>query len=84
MNDRLTTTINGVLIMKLGTTFAAAAALSLLASSIALAADGKTYKVGAAVYGLKGQFMQNWVRELKEHPAVKDGTVQLTDRKSVV
>ena len=22
--------------------------------------------------------MQNWVRELKEHPAVKDGTVQLT------
>ena len=64
--------------MKLGTTLAAAAALSLLASSIALAADGKTYKIGAAVYGLKGQFMQNWVRELKEHPAVKDGTVQLT------
>ena len=64
--------------MKLGTTLAAAAALSLLASSIATAADGKTYKVGAAVYGLKGQFMQNWVRELKEHPAVKDGTVQLT------
>ena len=64
--------------MKLGTTLAAVAALSLLASSIALAADGKTYKVGAAVYGLKGQFMQNWVRELKEHPAVKDGTVQLT------
>ncbi len=45
--------------MKLGTTLAAVAALSLLASSIALAADGKTYKVGAAVYGLKGQFMQN-------------------------
>ena len=64
--------------MKLGTTLAAAAALSLLASSIALAADGKPYKIGAAVYGLKGQFMQNWVRELKEHPAVKDGTVQLT------
>ena len=64
--------------MKLGTTLAAAAALSLLAGSIAMAADGKTYKIGAAVYGLKGQFMQNWVRELKEHPAVKDGTVQLT------
>ena len=64
--------------MKLGTTLAAAATLTLLASSIAFAADGKTYKIGAAVYGLKGQFMQNWVRELKEHPAVKDGTVQLT------
>ena len=64
--------------MKVATSFAAVAALTLLASSITLAADGKTYKVGAAVYGLKGQFMQNWVRELKEHPAVKDGTVQLT------
>lgn len=45
--------------MKLGTTLAAAATLTLLASSIASAADGKTYKIGAAVYGLKGQFMQN-------------------------
>ncbi|NVL43761.1 sugar ABC transporter substrate-binding protein, partial [Pseudomonas syringae pv. actinidiae] len=64
--------------MKFATSLAAVAALSLLASSIALAADGKTYKIGAAVYGLKGQFMQNWVRELKQHPAVKDGTVQIT------
>lgn len=39
--------------MKPGMTLAAVAALSLLASSIALAADGKTYKVGAAVYGLR-------------------------------
>ena len=59
------------------TSLAALATLTLLSSSIALAQD-KTYKIGAAVYGLKGQFMQNWVREIKEHPAVKDGTVKLT------
>lgn len=64
--------------MKFATSFAAVAALTLLASSITLAAEGKPYKIGAAVYGLKGQFMQNWVRELKEHPAVKDGSVQIT------
>lgn len=62
---------------KLGKSLAALAAVSLLTSSIALAQE-KTYKIGAAVYGLKGQYMQNWVRELKQHPAVKDGTVQLT------
>ncbi|RAU33364.1 MULTISPECIES: substrate-binding domain-containing protein [Pseudomonadaceae] len=50
-------------------------AASLLASSLAQAAP---YKVGAAVYGLKGQFMQAWVRDLKQHPAVKDGSVQIT------
>jgi len=62
---------------KFGQTLAAVATVSLLSSSIAFA-EGKTYKIGAAVYGLKGQYMQNWVREIKEHPAVKDGTVQLT------
>lgn len=62
---------------KLGTSLATLAAVSLLSSSVAFAAE-KTYKIGAAVYGLKGQFMQNWVRELKQHPAVKDGTVQIT------
>ncbi|WP_420991953.1 substrate-binding domain-containing protein [Cupriavidus sp. 30B13] len=41
-------------------------------------AANATYRVGAAVYGMKGQFMQNWVREIKAHPAVKNGTVQLT------
>ncbi|MGY2286389.1 substrate-binding domain-containing protein [Pseudomonas gingeri] len=63
--------------MKSGKTVLALLAISLLASSVSFA-QGKTYKIGAAVYGLKGQFMQNWVRELKEHPAVKDGTVQIT------
>ncbi|ACO78399.1 periplasmic sugar-binding protein [Azotobacter vinelandii CA] len=61
--------------MKLTSVFTALAAASFLVSNIAQA---ESYKVGAAVYGLKGQFMQNWVRELKQHPAVLDGTVQLT------
>ncbi|MEN5254652.1 MULTISPECIES: substrate-binding domain-containing protein [Pseudomonas] len=61
----------------LGSSLFTLAAASLLTSSMALA-EARTYKIGAAVYGLKGQFMQNWVRELKQHPAVKDGTVQIT------
>jgi putative xylitol transport system substrate-binding protein len=36
------------------------------------------YRIGAAVYGLKGEFMQMWVNELKAHPMVKDGTVSVT------
>jgi len=44
----------------------------------AQAAPKKTYRIGAAVYGLKAEFMQIWVGALKEHPAVKDGTVKLT------
>jgi len=41
-------------------------------------AQAKPIRVGAAVYGLKGEFMQMWTNALKAHPAVKDGTVQLT------
>src|SRR2546427_53117 len=41
-------------------------------------APAKPYRIGAAVYGLKGEFMQMWTKELKAHPAVKDGTVQIT------
>ena len=54
--------------------------LSLAAAGPALAqqAARKTYKVGAAVYGLKGEFMQLWANALKEHPLVKDGTVKIT------
>jgi len=56
---------------------------TLLASTLALAATSavaqqKTYTIGAAVYGLSGEFMQLWANALKEHPAVKDGTVKLT------
>ncbi len=49
-----------------------------LAFGTAQAAPKKAYRVGAAVYGLKAEFMQIWVGALKEHPAVKDGTVKLT------
>jgi len=56
---------------------AAVAALALL-PRFSSAEQHKTYKVGAAVYGLKAEFMQLWANALKEHPAVKDGTVKLT------
>jgi len=53
-----------------------ALALALMATPVL--AQKKTYNVGAAVYGLRGEFMQMWVNSLKEHPAVKDGTVKIT------
>ncbi len=56
----------------------AVAVASLATPQFAAAQEKKTYKVGAAVYGLKGEFMQLWANALKEHPAVKDGTVELT------
>lgn len=57
---------------------AAAVAFSVaLAGSQALGAE-KTFKIGAAVYGLKGEFVQSWANALKEHPAIKNGMVKLT------
>ena len=53
-------------------------ALSLAAAGPTLAQEKKTYKIGAAVYGLKGEFMQMWANALKAHPLVKDGTVKVT------
>lgn len=53
-------------------------AISLAGNVSAIAQTKKTYNVGAAVYGLKGEFMQLWVNSLKEHPLVKDGTIKLT------
>jgi len=41
-------------------------------------AQAKPIRIGAAVYGLKGEFMQMWTNALKAHSAVKDGTVQIT------
>jgi putative xylitol transport system substrate-binding protein len=60
---------------------AALASALFLAAPLAQAqapAPAKPYRIGAAVYGLKGEFMQMWTKELKAHPAVKDGTVQVT------
>jgi ABC-type sugar transport system substrate-binding protein len=56
------------------------AALSLLMVASASFAQEvkKSYKIGAAVYGLKNEYAQLWVKALKEHPAVKSGLVKLT------
>jgi len=42
------------------------------------AQENKKYKIGAAVYGVKNEFVQLWVKALKDHPAVKSGLVNLT------
>ena len=64
---------------KIGRQLLALTALcSMVTTSSSLAQAKKTYKIGAAVYGLKAEFMQIWVNALKQHPSVKDGTVQLT------
>jgi len=54
-------------------TMVAAAAFS---APSAMAAE--KIKIGAAVYGLKAEFMQIWSAALKEHPAVKKGDVEVT------
>jgi len=40
--------------------------------------SGKKIKVGAAVYGLRGEFMRVWSNWLQQHPAVKSGEVEIT------
>lgn len=59
---------------RIGLLLAAASAATLLASS----AMAEKLKIGAAVYGLKGEYMQLWAAALKEHPAVKSGAVSVT------
>lgn len=49
---------------------------ALLAGTAASAQDKP--KIGAAVYGLNAEFMQLWSAALEEHPAVKEGLVDLT------
>jgi len=53
-------------------------AMALVVIATPALAQKKTYNVGAAVYGLRGDFMQMWANHLKDHPAVKDGTVKIT------
>ena len=54
---------------------ALATATALMASP-SVAADKP--KIGAAVYGLNAEFMQIWSAALEQHPAVKNGEVELT------
>ena len=42
-----------------------------------IAAD-KSYKIGAAVYGLKAEYMRLWTTALERHPAVASGLAQIT------
>ena len=49
---------------------------ALLSATAAVADDD--IKGGAAVYGLNAEFMQIWSAALEEHPAVKEGMVDLT------
>ncbi len=48
-----------------------------LAAGAALAQD-EPLKIGAALYGLNAEFMQIWAAAVEQHPAVLDGTVELT------
>lgn len=54
------------------------ASLLLMAAATSASAQNKPLRIGAAVYGLKGEFMQMWSKQLKAHPAVQDGSVQVT------
>ena len=54
-----------------------AGALSLAMLSPAMAQD-EPIRIGAALYGLKAEFMQLWAAAAKDHPAVQDGRIDLT------
>lgn len=43
-----------------------------------LAAKKDSYKIGAAVYGLKAEYMRLWTTALERHPAVKSGLAKIT------
>ena len=58
----------------IGTLLAAVSAAALLATP----AMADKLKIGAAVYGLKAEYMQLWSAALKAHPAVKKGEVDVT------
>jgi putative xylitol transport system substrate-binding protein len=58
----------------IGSLLAAVSAVTLLASP----AMADKLKIGAAVYGLKAEYMQMWTAALKDHPAVKRGDVEVT------
>lgn len=68
--------------MKMFTRLSAAAVFTLCITAEAFAgspdeADG-AYRIGAAVYGLKAEYMRLWTTALERHPAVLNGTVDIT------
>lgn len=64
-------------LLLVGATIATTLGLATIASGAHAQNARKTYKVGAAVYGLKNEYAQLWVQALKAHPAVKSGLVDL-------
>jgi putative xylitol transport system substrate-binding protein len=54
--------------------------MMLLLALLAGGAFGQTkhYKIGAAVYGLKAEYMRLWVNALQRHPDVQSGLVSIT------
>ena len=57
--------------------------MTVLFLQFGFAAGGKEnaknqYKIGAAVYGLKGEYMRLWATALERHPAVTSGRVKIT------
>ena len=59
-------------------TLLAATTAMLAMPVLGLAQGKKSYKIGAAVYGLKGEFMQLWTAAIKAHPAVRSGQAVIT------
>jgi len=51
--------------------------LSLIVGG-AFAQAKKQYKIGAAVYGLKAEYMRLWTTALERHPDVQSGLVKIT------
>lgn len=53
--------------------------ISAIAMAVATPASASDpIRIGAATYGLQGEFMQLWSNALEDHPAVRSGAVEVT------
>ncbi|MEM7735313.1 MAG: substrate-binding domain-containing protein [Deinococcota bacterium] len=52
--------------------------LAILAFGLFASAQDEPIRIGAAVYGLQAEYMQLWTTALERHPAVLDGSVEVT------
>ena len=56
-----------------------AAALALTVSAaLPSQSMARTWRIGAAVYGVKGEYVQAWVNQIMQHPSVKSGAAKVT------
>lgn len=58
-------------------TIVAGAALSASVLTAGAASAQEPLQIGAAVYGLRAEFMQLWSNAIEEHPAVREGLVEV-------